>query len=439
MNPNLKKMFALIKVNEPDIMDKFSDVLINGFFSLDVTKGVGSTAEASITDFPTYEGITKVDQIVLRPGALTLQGLMGNVSFGGYRGRVSVERVRALLDYLLQRAYLLTIYTEDKTYNNYVLRNLSVGRPNLGTMDVNMQLREVFVFNEVLKRIPITNSGSVITPGSADIPAENVKLIAESLKSRIISELSKLPDVGFENALYAMNTQILSLGASYGLVNVTGLSSNQIPVGYDLKAEMKKSTFDTWAYKNLVVTTGTHNKTEWFEKVTYQNYRYRTWFTKSWQIGPWDSDVNGFKVNGLQLVIKATTIDGVAEFSKLSEYTVANITNARVTKWSFECSIKKKDSGGLLKVNIPIDEGREHDNEVKARSFVTKSGSGWRFKNGHLAAGSPYGWLYQVAWITVSGQNRTLGLGLVLVHPELRKIIQEAYRETWKVQWGALA
>lgn len=465
-----KNKLAIIRIHDSKIINAYKDVLNGEFFSLDSTKGVTSTTEISVTDFPVHTGEVKVGQVAKRPGTLTLQGLMGEVHFKSYRrGNVSLSRLRSLLDELTQNACFLTIYTEDKVYKNYIILTASVGRPNLGTMDVSLQLREALTYSPKLTQVKIPMGGLGTEFGSLQSKS-NAKIIADSLYSKIEREFLKIKS-GEEHraSVYEACSNIVLMGVDYKLAAIAQTDEEAgVPILMTSEQKMTKVKWDSQPseFKSFVTMTKSVSEfPNWWDHLLAPSggvrmvyYKMPNFIMESWSLPKWDSSINGPGILGLRLEINPSNFTiSVPEGSNIWKEVLSGSDEFKITR-SADVRIHKvegKIHDGItgfekqFAVTVADLERLAGTSTIaETLSFLLLKGDNWVFRSSLLEFASPYGWLYSASWKRKSNSFPLLPVvelhpQLVLIHPELERVIKTVIADMvrkglWKKQWTSV-
>ncbi len=129
--------------------------LLDNTFSVDITENLNSSKAVKFTEYPLLDGTTRIDSVSRAPGTLNFQGKIGDVyhSPNGVQSTVvanenetRTKRFVKLLEDLRDGALVLDIITETKTFENYLIENVSFTVAQFGVITINFSMKEFIAF-----------------------------------------------------------------------------------------------------------------------------------------------------------------------------------------------------------------------------------------------------------------------------------------------------
>lgn len=194
-------------------------------FILDLTNQINNQKSAHITEYPTFpDGRKRIAQVVPEPESLTIDGALSKYGTVRERQVVDVALFRQFLETLVENAVLLDVETETKSYYNYVIQSLNVGQEGIGTVKVNLTLREIWLISaaEELKVVtnPITENGEL----NDVIKEQSLKTSMSIIHDNLLRAASKNPykEFGISNSKVVHDffadfaEQVMTLGKESG-------------------------------------------------------------------------------------------------------------------------------------------------------------------------------------------------------------------------------
>lgn len=252
-------------------------------FILDLTNQINNQKAASITEYPTFpDGRKRVAQVIPEPETLTIDGALSKYGTVKERQVVDVTLFRQFLSTLVENAVLLDVETETKFYYNYVIQSLNVGQEGIGTVKVNLTLREVWLIGTAEELIvtpdPISENGELNDLIKEQSLKRSIQIIHDNLlkasknpyKEFGIKNLKTVHDFFAEFA-----DQVMTLGKENGESTFQEFKKIKVDAykeydGFYVGKE-KSNLLDNYLHPGVVERLSNTND-EWWNRLIFNKY-----------------------------------------------------------------------------------------------------------------------------------------------------------------------
>ena len=311
------------------------------YFSIDLSNSVQQSKGVATTQYALLDGTTRIDTVSREPGNITFQGKIGEVHYAKDKTTFvkSSEKARTalqlqLLEDLRDRAIILDVITEDKTYKDYLITNLNVGKNSLGMVDINFQMKEALMFGD---EIDIEN-----------VANEIVK--EEQIVQRALDTFRAKP----------FNTDLELINEVYRIVTESELTTLYM---------LRLGSFE--AYPDIVIDDYEYKRAEYINQTT--NIKFPDLITGRIYYGPRavggksaSEYITGITKDNMYLHI---SIDGIKEKNSLLSNPA--YVEKKPDAWTGKCLPLKIKEEGIVGINIRLLEKTSSGDNVFNTRYST--------------------------------------------------------------------